>query len=948
MPQSLNIKIRGLYTFPNDFSSVPEGALAVADNIVVDRDSIAEPRRGLNYLSSAAGRANFLDTTDRAIKKFFYQDTIIAQVKTGAGVYSLVYFNPTDGWHALAAAFNPPLSTVKTRSNQANGNLYLTGSNGVNRIDAYTSTPVRSGVAQAYDLTSVLNSATTPTWLLPTYSAAYRVVWGKKDANGTLFLGAPSGRGIIQNGTANDTSGLLTIDIPDEIRTAYAAGSYYFYQVYRSRSFPPISTGPTVYAEPDDELRQVYEGWPSGANITAGYFDITDIVDEALLFGPYLYTNTSQEGAAFSNFIPPKALDIAQFRDCMFYGNIRDQQTFSFSFLSVNFAQAGTDSITIGGLTLLANYTPLTPPGTPYFNFFTAKSDAVNIADTAQSFVYWFNFNSTDLYASYASTPDDLPGKVVIRSSGIGVAPFAMTSTKGSFFIPALPVSGTSVSSDDSYAPNGIAYSKPFQPESVPLPYRLPIGSKDSAILRVLPLRDSLFILKEDGVWRLYGTDPSNFQVALLDSTANCIAPDTAVIMNNQIFALTTQGVVTISENGVTIMSRPIEGDLLDLLAINPTVLVNHAFSVAYESQRAFYLFLPTLATDTGPTQYYRYNTITNNWTRGTLAKSCGGVNPFDDKLYLGDPDNKWLDQERKSLTSWDYADYVNTFAISAVSGAVVTIASASTLLPGQTIYQSPSYAVKTCSTTTDVAFATGIFTKNGHGFVTGLKVGLSINSGALPAGLSATDYWVINLGANTFKLADTYALAIAGTTAVFTDNGTTAKVLTFTPSSTPIWGEILTVGATTVTMAYPTQFIYAAADVSDPIATQIKWVPCTFANPGINKQVRETTLLFLSDFYGAAEVSFETDISPQIEIEDVAGLMAAPFGYFPWGTAPWGGYAPRRKPLRVGVPRIHQRCSFIVVGFEHAHCFSPWAIQGISLIGNNISEKVWMEGSTV
>jgi len=418
--------------------------------------------------------------------------------------------------------------------------------------------------------------------------------------------------------------------------------------------------------------------------------------------------------------------------------------------------------------------------------------------------------------------------------------------------------------------------------------------------------------------------------------------------MNNQIFALTTQGVVTISENGVTIMSRPIEGDLLDLLAINPTVLVNHAFSVAYESQRAFYLFLPTIATDTGPTQYFRYNTITNNWTRGTLAKSCGGVNPFDDKLYLGDPDNKWLDQERKSLTSWDYADYVNTYAISAVSGAVVTIGSASTLLPGQTIYQAPSYAVKTCSTTTDVAFSTGIFTKNGHGFVTGLKVALSINSGALPAGLSATDYWVINLGANTFKLATTYALAIAGTTAVFTDNGTTAKVLSFTPNSTPIWGEILTVGASTVTMAYPTQFIYANADVSDPIATQIKWVPCTFANPGINKQVRETTIMFLSDFYGAAEVSFETDISPQIETEDVIGLMAAPFGYFPWGVAPWGGYAPRRKPVRVGVPRIHQRCSFIIVGFEHDHCFSPWAIQGISLIGNNISEKVWMEGSTV
>ena len=942
MPQSLNIKIRGLYTFPNDFSSVPEGALAVADNIVVDRDSIAEPRRGLNYLSSAAGRADFIDASGRAIKKFFYQDTIIAQVKTGAGVYSLVYFNTTDGWHALAAAFNPPLSTVKTRSNQAKGNLYLTTSYGVARVDAYNGSVAPAGVPQALDIQSVKASA-SGAWLIDGNSVTYRVAWGYKDLNNNLLIGAPSGALIVTNdATLSGYSGAakaieVTIPIPFGITPSY------FLQLYRS---------PQVTGTPNDELKQVFEIFPESTDITDGVITFTDITTEALNRGANLYTNVSQDGASFANVHPPKALDIASYRDCMFYGNIREQQSFILTVLDViPLGDTDGDTLTIGATTytVITNDDPpyvITDP--PFIIVITNQLDSINRRETAINIVRSINFFQDEYYATYISGVDDIPGKILIQSYDVGDAPFYLTSSMSWPWLPPLPVSGTLISSDDSYAPHGVAYSKPFQPESVPLPYRLPIGSKDSAILRILPLRDSLFILKEDGVWRIYGTDPSNFQVALLDSTANCIAPDTAVIMNNQIFALTTQGVVTISETGVTIMSRPIEGDLLDLLAINPTVLVNHAFSVAYESQRAFYLFLPTLATDTGPTQYYRYNTITNNWTRGTLAKSCGGVNPFDDKLYLGDPDNKWLDQERKSLTSWDYADYVNTFAISATSGAVVTIASASTLLPGQTIYQAPNYAVKTCSTTTDVAFATGIFTKNGHGFVTGLKVGLSINSGALPAGLSATDYWIINLGANTFKLATTYALAIAGTTAVFTDNGTTAKVLTFTPNSTPIWGEILTVGATEVTMAYPTQFIYAAADVSDPIATQIKWVPCTFANPGINKQVRETTIMFLSDFYGAAEVSFETDISPQVEIEDVIGLMAAPFGYFPWGTAPWGGYAPRRKPLRVGVPRIHQRCSFIVVGFEHAHCFSPWAIQGISLIGNNISEKVWMEGSTV
>jgi len=125
-----------------------------------------------------------------------------------------------------------------------------------------------------------------------------------------------------------------------------------------------------------------------------------------------------------------------------------------------------------------------------------------------------------------------------------------------------------------------------------------------------------------------------------------------------------------------------------------------------------------------------------------------------------------------------------------------------------------------------------------------------------------------------------------------------------------------------------------------------MKWVPATFANPGINKQVRETSLLFLSDFYGLGTVSFATDISPQVLLETVTGSYSAPWGQFPWGISPWGASGPRRRPLRVMVPRIHQRASFLTVGFQHNTCFSPWAIQGISLVGNNIGEKVWMEGN--
>lgn len=89
---------------------------------------------------------------------------------------------------------------------------------------------------------------------------------------------------------------------------------------------------------------------------------------------------------------------------------------------------------------------------------------------------------------------------------------------------------------------------------------------------------------------------------------------------------------------------------------------------------------------------------------------------------------------------------------------------------------------------TTDIATISA-----GHGFVTGQRVKVS-SSSALPAGLTAgTVYYVSVLSSTTFKFHTTYALAVAGGTAVdITDTGTGTHTLTpevythtITPNST-------------------------------------------------------------------------------------------------------------------------------------------------------------------
>lgn len=65
------------------------------------------------------------------------------------------------------------------------------------------------------------------------------------------------------------------------------------------------------------------------------------------------------------------------------------------------------------------------------------------------------------------------------------------------------------------------------------------------------------------------------------------------------------------------------------------------------------------------------------------------------------------------------------------------------------------------------------------HGYATGLKAALTTSAADLPAGLSATDYWVIKVDANTIKLATSAANALAGTAVNITDSGTGTHTLT-------------------------------------------------------------------------------------------------------------------------------------------------------------------------
>lgn len=318
------------------------------------------------------------------------------------------------------------------------------------------------------------------------------------------------------------------------------------------------------------------------------------------------------------------------------------------------------------------------------------------LEQVARSMVSVINSQDTIAYAYYASGANDVPGQVLFEQQVITGAAFHLNSNQGQEFNPTLPVSASTVISSNEVSPNRIFYSKLQQPEAVPLANYIDIGPKDREIKRIIALRDSLFIFKEDGIYRLSG-DTAPFTVAPFDFSAQVLAADTAVVLNNQIYALSTQGVIVVTDTGVSVISRPIENLLLNITRQNYNYKTA-SFGVSYETDRAFLLFTVSATTDTVATQCFRYNTFTNSWTIWDRTQTCGIVNFADDILYMGAGDINYVEKERKSLTRRDHADrqYDLQVLLNGVNSTTLSLNSVSQVSAGdvliQTQYLTASY----------------------------------------------------------------------------------------------------------------------------------------------------------------------------------------------------------------------------------------------------------------
>lgn len=508
---------------------------------------------------------------------------------------------------------------------------------------------------------------------------------------------------------AGQTSNVqLIYTIPHGATTAYQ------WQIYRTIMSASAMT------DPGDSEQLVLEGNPSPTDLTNGFFTVKDTVPQSQL-GAALYTNAGQEGISQADNIPPLSNDMCFFFGYMIYGAATTQQKFLLSLLSAE----PTSGIQVGDtFTITNDASNFTLTGAVAedislgeFQVFTGGDPGSDILQTKQSLIHVLNrFNQALVYAFDASDTSNvgsLPGDFYLQEQNIGGGAFGVSSSRSTCWSPALT---TNPANNQSLAGGGLGMgycSKFQQPEAVPTSNTINVGNPNFEWLRCLPLRNSVIVLKADGLFQLTGTT-FPFTVTTLDTGTILTAPESCAVMNNQVFAYTNQGVVAIAETGPGIISRPIENVLQEISSYLFPNFPQVTFGTAYQTDRKY--LMSTISTSDGfekATIQYVYDTITETWTTYNYPVAIWDLqeSPDDHRLYATSADitYPYVFQERKSFTRIDYADIELPVTITGSNGLIVDLADTSTVTVGWSLVQLVPESIATPSQILNLSIITAI-----------------------------------------------------------------------------------------------------------------------------------------------------------------------------------------------------------------------------------------------
>lgn len=524
-------------------------------------------------------------------------------------------------------------------------------------------------------------------------------------------------------------------------------------------------------------------------------------------------------------------------------------------------------------------------------------------------------------------------------------------------FIPSFSTIFTpDVESDNEERVNRLYYSKRNEPEAVPVVNFIDVGSRNAEIRRILALRDELYIFKEDGIYVLSGTSaPDQFgnggwSVRLIDNT-RILAADSAVVLNNQIYCLSEQGVARISGSSVGIISRGIE-NLIDQITNKDFDYEPNTFGISYENDRAYILFAPTESSDTTATQAYRFNIFEQTWSRWVYPATCGHVLSRNNKLYVGSGERNYVMQERKNNDRTDHADrnFTRTIGSNGVSGSKVQLSTITDVKVNDVIVQTQDVTITFINNRILKKmdyFDTGVTPPTGSTMFDTFKAEAGDNLAAVmqaindflrtqdPTYITAKSFTLSNLRDNTQLLVDE-----------LNTSSSLTSIKTYKDPYTYEYEAYITEVDTIrniITLHTERPFIEGDIEVYKGYTCTSEWNPQHFGDPSALKHIRFVTIMFDQNNFNAATAKFASDASSAVNVVNFQGKGIGYWGDLPWGApnAYWGGEG-NDIPFRNPVPRGKQKCRYLSLTFEHKNARESFKIVGISGEVREISNRAY------
>jgi len=270
------------------------------------------------------------------------------------------------------------------------------------------------------------------------------------------------------------------------------------------------------------------------------------------------------------------------------------------------------------------------------------------------------------VYARCIEDPlsEDRPAEIHLTRSNLSASSFTVSTTRpGAVDIKGDP-QGSAGTSSQSVRPNRIFYSKPDQPEHVPLLNYLNAGEADSKVLAMTPLRGSLIVWTTAGLYRVSGVAPDSWRCDLLEEGLVLIKPEAVCTLDGAAFGWTNRGVVQVTEAGVGNVSEGAIGRKLTEKSITLTTAGTNkgAFMLAHPDRGLVFLGLPPAADALYASELYCFSVRTGAWTRWPMDVLAGCYVPSERAIVLADgPATLRLRQEvtsRNALATHD-GDFV-------------------------------------------------------------------------------------------------------------------------------------------------------------------------------------------------------------------------------------------------------------------------------------------------